>query len=29
MKDRDKQIEQDQIWFKVCKDLDWVYYPTV
>jgi hypothetical protein len=29
MKDREKQIEQDQIWCKVCKDLDWEYHPTV
>jgi len=29
MKDREKQLEQDQIWSKVCKDLDWEYYPTV
>ena len=29
MKDREKQLEQDQIWKKVCEELDWVYYPTV
>jgi hypothetical protein len=29
MKDREKQLEQDQIWCKVCKDLDWEYHPTV
>ena len=29
MKDREKQLEQDQIWCKVCKDLDWEYYATV
>ena len=29
MKDREKQIEQDHIWAKVCKDLDWEYHPTV
>lgn len=29
MKDRDKQLEQDQIWCQVCKDLDWQYFPTV
>ena len=28
MKDREKQLEQDQIWCKVCKDLDWEYYAT-
>lgn len=29
MKDREKQLEQDLIWQKVCKDLDWEYFPTV
>jgi hypothetical protein len=29
MKDHDKQLEQDLIWRKVCKDLDWEYHPTV
>tara|TARA_Y100000816_G_scaffold292604_1_gene288997 strand:+ start:1170 stop:2282 length:1113 start_codon:yes stop_codon:yes gene_type:complete len=29
MKDREKQLEQDQIWKKVCEELDWQYYPTV
>jgi hypothetical protein len=29
MKDREKQLEQDQIWCKVCKDLDWEYNATV
>ena len=29
MKDREKQLEQDQIWKKVCQELDWQYYPTV
>lgn len=29
MKDRDKQLEQDQIWCKVCNDLDWEYHATV
>ena len=29
MKDREKQLEQDQIWKKVCEELDWAYYPTV
>jgi len=29
MKDREKQLEQDQIWCKVCKDLDWEYHATV
>jgi hypothetical protein len=29
MKDRIKQLEQDMIWKKVCKYLDWEYFPTV
>jgi len=29
MKDRDKQLEQDMIWKKVCEDLDWEFIPTV
>lgn len=29
MKDREKQLDQDQIWSKVCNDLDWEYHPTV
>ena len=29
LKDRDKQIEADLIWKKICNYLDWVYYPTV
>ena len=29
MKDREKQLEQDMIWRKVCNDLDWEYFPTV
>ena len=29
MKDREKQLEQDMIWKKVCNDLDWQYIPTV
>jgi hypothetical protein len=29
MKDREKQLEQDMIWKKVCGDLDWEYFPTV
>ena len=29
MKDREKQLEQDMIWKKVCEDLDWVFFPTV
>ena len=29
MKDREKQLEQDMIWKKVCNDLDWKFFPTV
>ena len=29
MKDREKQLEQEQIWKKVCEELDWEYNPTV
>ena len=29
MKDREKQLEQDMIWKKVCNDLDWQFCPTV
>jgi hypothetical protein len=29
MKDREKQLEQDMIWKKVCQDLDWCFQSTV
>lgn len=29
LKDRQKRIEQDEIWQKICKDLDWRYIPTI
>jgi hypothetical protein len=29
MKDREKQLEQDMIWKKVCDDLDWEFIPSV
>uniref|UniRef100_A0A6C0B8I6 Uncharacterized protein n=1 Tax=viral metagenome TaxID=1070528 RepID=A0A6C0B8I6_9ZZZZ len=29
MKDREKQLEQDMIWKKVCHELDWEFFPTV
>jgi hypothetical protein len=29
LKDREKIIEQDIIWRKICKELDWKYIPTV
>jgi len=28
LKDREKQIEQDEIWKKICADLDWEFIPT-
>tara|TARA_Y100001958_G_scaffold159820_1_gene163504 strand:- start:3807 stop:4925 length:1119 start_codon:yes stop_codon:yes gene_type:complete len=29
LKDRDKQIEQDEIWKKICDELDWEFIPTI
>ena len=29
LKDRQKQLEQDQIWAKICRELDWEFIPTV
>jgi hypothetical protein len=29
LKDRQKQLEQDMIWKKVCNDLLWLYIPTI
>lgn len=29
MKDREKQLEQDMIWKKVCHDLDWEFFASV
>jgi hypothetical protein len=29
LKDRDKRIEQDEIWKKICLDLDWKFLPTL
>ena len=29
MKDREKQLDQDMIWKKVCAELDWEFFPTV
>ena len=29
MKDREKQLEQDMIWKKVCNDLDWEFFASV
>jgi hypothetical protein len=28
LKDRDKRIEQDEIWKKICKELNWEFIPT-
>ena len=29
LKDREKRIEQDEIWKKICAELDWEFIPTV
>jgi hypothetical protein len=29
LKDREKQIEQDEIWKKICKELNWEFIPTI
>jgi len=29
LKDREKRIEQDEIWKKICEELDWEFIPTV
>ena len=29
LKDREKRIEQDEIWKKICKELDWEFIPTI
>lgn len=29
LKDREKRIEQDEIWKKICSELDWEFIPTV
>ena len=29
LKDREKRIEQDNIWRKICKELDWEFIPTI
>lgn len=29
LKDREKRIEQDTIWKKICEELDWEFYPTI
>ena len=29
LKDREKRIEQDEIWKKICKELNWKFIPTI
>ena len=29
LKDRDKRVEQDEIWKKICEELDWEFIPTL
>ena len=29
LKDRDKRIEQDDIWKKICQELNWPFIPTL
>jgi hypothetical protein len=29
LKDREKLIEQDNIWKKICEELDWEFIPTI
>jgi len=29
LKDRQKRIEQDEIWKKICIDLNWQFIPTI
>ena len=29
LKDRDKRIEQDEIWKQICSELDWEFIPTL
>jgi hypothetical protein len=29
LKDREKRIEQDIIWRKICEELDWEFIPTI
>lgn len=29
LKDREKRIEQDEIWRKICNELDWEFIPTI
>jgi hypothetical protein len=29
LKDKEKRIEQDVIWKKICEELDWEFIPTI
>lgn len=29
LKDREKRIEQDEVWKKICKELNWEFIPTI
>ena len=29
LKDRDKRIEQDEVWKKICGELNWEFVPTI
>ena len=29
LKDREKRVEQDNIWKQICQELDWEYIPTI
>jgi len=29
LKDREKKMEQDVIWKKICNELDWEFVPTI
>lgn len=29
LKDREKIIEQDEIWKKICQELNWRFIPTI
>ena len=29
LKDREKRIEQDEIWKKICNELEWEFIPTI
>jgi hypothetical protein len=29
LKDKEKRVEQDTIWKKICAELDWEFIPTI